>query len=349
VRNLGAYAGPDGRLVFDINDFDETTHAPFEWDLKRLSASLILAGRESGAKDSFAKEAVLMFLERYRCCSRDFAEMPVLEVARHQVHRLLKVAPVADILMKAERATPMHALGALTIPVKKGAGRIFCENKPVLVRIGGARAKQILDSMAEYRESLQPERRHILSQYRPIDVCFKVVGTGSVGTRDYCIYFEGNGPNDPLFLQIKEEVGSAYLPYVNGGAKKKHWGRVVAEGQLAMQMQSDAFLGWTTIDGRDYLVRQLNDHKAGIDVGVLRGPGLGAYAEVCGELLARGHARSGDVQRIVGYMGTGPTLVNAMVNFAVAYADQTEADWEVLKKSRHAQRRVKAKAATTKK
>jgi len=348
VRNLGAYAAPDGRLVFDINDFDETTKAPFEWDLKRLAASLVLAGREAGAKNCFAMDAVLAFFERYRKCAHSFAEMPVLEIARYQVHRLTKVEPVSAVLMKAERATPAHTLETLTIPAKKVAGRIFRENKPLLSRVSGSQARQVLSAMKEYRGTLLPERQHILEQYRPIDVCFKVVGTGSVGTRDYCIYLEGNGPGDPLFLQIKEEVGSAYLPYVNDG-KKAHWGRAVAEGQRAMQMQSDPFLGWTTIENRDYLVRQLNDHKASIAVEELKGAGLIAYAEVCGELLARGHARSGDVQIIVGYLGSGGSFGEALVNFAVAYADQTEADWETLRKSHHASGAARRKDAATKK
>ena len=338
VRNLGAYAAPDGRLVFDINDFDETTRAPFEWDLKRLSVSLVLAGREAGAKDSFAKDAVWAFLDQYRKCARIFAKLPVLELARYQVHRLRKVAPVSEILLKAERATPMHTLETLTIPAKRGTGRIFRENKPVLTRIGGSQARRVLAAMKEYSESLSPARQHLLAQYRPVDECFKVVGTGSVGTRDFCIYMEGNGSGDPLFLQIKEEVGSAYLPYLSDRAKKSHWGRLVAEGQLAMQMQSDPLLGWTTIANRDYLVRQLNDHKAAIAVEALKGPGLAAYAEVCGELLARGHARSGDVQMIVGYIGNGESFAEAIVDFAIAYADQTEADWEKLRKSKHAPR-----------
>jgi uncharacterized protein (DUF2252 family) len=350
VRNLGAFAGPDGRLVFDINDFDETTRAPFEWDLKRLATSLILAGREAGAKDGFAKDAVLAFLERYGKCARAFSKMPVLEVARFQVHRLMKIAPVSDVLIKAERATPLHILEAFTVPAKNGKGRVFREQKPVLWRLHGARARQVLAGVKDYFETLLPERQHILAQYRPVDVCFKVVGMGSVGTRDYCVYFEGNGECDPLFLQIKEEVGSAYLPYVGDGTNKFHHGRAVAEGQRAMQMQSDPFLGWTTIANRDYLVRQLSDHKAGIDVDVLKGPGLEAYAEVCGELLARGHARAGDVQMIVGYLGNGESFAEAIVDFAVAYADQTEADWQALRKSKHAPRSVmRAKKAATKK
>ncbi len=191
---------------------------------KRLAASLVLAGREAGAKDGLAKDAVLAFVARYRKFARIFAELPVLEMARYQVHRLMKVAPVADILLKAERATPMHTLETLTIQAKKGTGRIFRENKPVLSRISGTQARQVLSAMKEYRESLSPARQHLLAQYRPIDVCFKVVGTGSVGTRDYCIYMEGNGSEDPLFLQIKEEVGSAYLPYLDSASKKSHFG-----------------------------------------------------------------------------------------------------------------------------
>jgi uncharacterized protein (DUF2252 family) len=338
VRNLGAYAAPDGRLVFDINDFDETARAPFEWDLKRLAASLILAGREAGAKESFARNAVLAFLQRYRKCARAFAQMPVLEVARYQVHRLMNVTPISEVLLKAERATPMHTLETLTVAFRKSEGRIFRENKPLLTRVNGSTERQVLAALKEYRDTLLPERQHILAQFRPVDVCFKVVGTGSVGTRDYCVYLEGNGTADPLFLQIKEEVGSAYLPYLESTLKKSHCGRLVAEGQRAMQLQSDPLLGWTTIANRDYLVRQLNDHKASIDIGVLKGPGLIAYGEVCGELLARGHARSGDVQMIVGYLGSGGSYTKAIVQFAMVYADQTEADWEALRRSRRAPR-----------
>jgi uncharacterized protein (DUF2252 family) len=343
VRNLGAYAAPDGRLVFDINDFDETTRAPFEWDLKRLATSLVLAGREAGAQESAALEAVLAFMARYTEYIRNFAQMPVLEVARFQVHRLSRVQPVSKVLMKAERATPQHSLETLTIAQKKRAARIFREKRPELWRIGGAQAREVLESIKEYAETLLPERRHILGQHRPVDICFKVVGTGSVGTRDYCVYLEGNGQSDPLFLQFKEEVGSAYLPYLGRVEEPQHWGRAVAEGQRAMQMQSDPLLGWTTIAGRHYLVRQLNDHKAAIEVNVLKGAGLAAYAELCGELLARGHARSGDVQMLSGYVGGGKNLAQAIAGFAVAYADQSERDWEALKRSRRGKRATGAK------
>ncbi len=355
VRNLGAFAGPDGHLEFDINDFDETIVAPFEWDVKRMATSLVLAGRGAGAKNVNCRETAAVFLERYRATMATFARMPVLEVARYKVRRLGSVSPVAGILRMAERATPMHTLSTLTeaedtasVAKKKGAKkavketvvakpqRVFKVIPPTLTRVKGALAEQVVGSLAMYAESLQPQRRHFLAQYRPVDVAFKVVGTGSVGLRDYCIYMEGNGRKDPLFLQVKEEVASGYAPYVVGARGRKarqHHGRRVAEGANAMQLQSDPFLGWTTMDGRDYLVRQLNDHKASIRLEDVKTAELLEYAAVCGELLARGHARAGDSAMISGYLGTSARFDDAVGVFAEAYADQTEADWKQLVQS----------------
>lgn len=335
VRNLGAFAAPDGRLVFDINDFDETIHGPFEWDLKRMAASLVLAGRASGHKEAQAHAAVEMCIVRYCTQMREFAKLPHLEVGRFQVHRLGSVVPVHAALLKAERATPKHTLEQMTEPSspKKGASRRFRENKPMLTRVIGRQAEQVLASLKHYREMLEPQRQHLLSYYRPIDVAFKVVGTGSVGLRDYVIYLEGNGPKDPLFLQIKEEAASAYAPYLPDARPAHHNGERVAEGQRAMQIQTDPFLGWTHIGARQYLVRQLNDHKGSIEIEDLAGANLKAYGEVCGELLARGHGRSGDPQVIAGYIGNGEAFVKALGDFGLAYADQTVKDWEQLKKS----------------
>lgn len=340
VRNLGAYAAPDGRLVFDINDFDETMRGPFEWDLKRMAASLVLAGRAAGHKDGSARRAAVACVERYAAQMRAFARMPQLEVNRFQVHRLGLAQPVHLALTKAERATPQHTLERLTEPVAApaGAGRRFKELKPMLTRITGARAAAVLASLGPYREMLEPQRQHLLSFYRPIDVAFKVVGTGSVGLRDYCVYLEGNGPADPLFLQIKEETASAYAPYLPGNHAPAHNGQRVVEGQRAMQIQADPFLGWTHIGGRQYLVRQLNDHKGTIEIEDLAGPNLKAYAEVCGELLARGHGRSGDPQVIAGYIGAGDGFAEAIAGFGLACANQTVKDWEQLRR----QRRTKA-------
>jgi uncharacterized protein (DUF2252 family) len=338
VRNLGAYAAPDGRLVFDINDFDETIRGPFEWDLKRMAASVTLAGRGSGHKESSARQAVEKCIERYAAQMRAFAEMPGIEVGRYQVRRLGQAEPVHNALVKAERATPVHTLQQLTQPAstKPGAPRRFKEMKPTLTRVTGAQAAAVLASLGPYREMLEPHRQHLLSFYRPVDVAFKVVGTGSVGLRDYCVYFEGNGPGDPLFLQIKEEPASAYTPWLPDAHPDHHNGKRTAEGQRAMQLQSDPFLGWTHIGGRQFLVRQLNDHKGSIDLEDMAGGGLEAYAEVCGELLARGHARSGDPLVIAGYLGSGDGFAEALGKFGGLYADQTVKDWQQLRRSRKA-------------
>jgi uncharacterized protein (DUF2252 family) len=349
VRNLGAYAAPDGRLVFDINDFDETIRGPFEWDLKRMAASLVLAGRASGHKEASAHQAVEKFVARYAAQISAFSKMPLLELAHYQVHRLSQVAPIHQALMKAERATPLHTVEQLTepstshpsprqrekdgAPGKAGADRRFKVIKPILTRVSSSQAAAVLAALDPYRQMLEPQRQHLLSFYRPVDVAFKVVGTGSVGLRDYCIYFEGNGPNDPLFLQIKEEPASGYAPYLPDAQPPHHNGQRTAEGQKAMQVQSDPFLGWTHFGGRDYLVRQLNDHKGSIELEDLAGAGLVAYAEVCGELLARGHARSGDPVILAGYIGSGDGFAEALAKFGSAYADQTEKDWKELCRS----------------
>jgi uncharacterized protein (DUF2252 family) len=359
VRNLGAYAAPDGQLVFDINDFDETIRGPFEWDLKRMAASLVLAGRASGHKEAAARETVEKFVARYSAQMRAFAKLPSLEVNRYQVHRIGQVEPVHLALMKAERATPRHTLEQLTEPThsrtsskdgKKdgapaarrfpgterrfpGTERRVKEIKPTLTRVTGRQAAAVLAALGPYRQMLEPQRQHLFSLYRPVDVAFKVVGTGSVGLRDYCVYFEGNGPADPLFLQIKEEPASAYAPYLTDAQPPHHNGQRVAEGQKSMQAQSDPFLGWTHFGGRDYLVRQLNDHKGSIELTDLAGDGLAAYAELCGELLARGHARSGDSLVLAGYIGSGDGFAEALAKFGSAYADQTEKDWNELKRS----------------
>jgi uncharacterized protein (DUF2252 family) len=350
VRNLGVFAAPDGRLMFDINDFDETIVAPFEWDVKRMATSLVLAGRAAGAKNINCLEAAAVFLERYRTMMATFARMPVVEIARYQVHRLRNVASVREILLLAERATPMHTLLTLTEMKREAAKsakkavkakvghrpqRVFKTMPPTLTRVRGELAKEVIGSLTKYAESLQPERRHFLAQYRPVDVAFKVVGTGSVGLRDYCVLMEGNGAKDPLFLQIKEEVASGYAPYVAAKRRegKRHQGQRVVEGERAMQLQSDPFLGWTTMKGRDYLVRQLNDHKASIKLESLKEAGLLEYAAVCGEILARGHARAGDSSMIAGYLGTSTRFDEAVGVFAEAYANQTELDWKQLVQS----------------
>ena len=353
VRNLGAYAAPDGRLVFDINDFDETIRGPFEWDVKRLATSIILAGREAGGKSAACGTAAAILLKSYRRSIHAFARMPVMDVARFQVHRLQRIAPVTQALRKAERATPQYNAEQLTQQPKAAARagknapaahRIFVESKPLQYRLTPGKARLILDSLSLYRESLMPERQHFFDLYRPLDVAFRVVGTGSVGLRDYIVYLEGNGSGDPLFLQIKEEPNSAYAPYLGEIGAPQHQGRRVAQGQRAMQFLSDLLLGWTTINNRHYLVRQLNDHKASINMEDLQGEGLNQYAEICGELLARGHARSGDALALSGYIGTSDQFIEAIASFAVDYADQTELDYKTFLHSRFAAPAARKKA-----
>jgi uncharacterized protein (DUF2252 family) len=338
VRNLGAFAAPDGRLVFDVNDFDETIRGPFEWDVKRLATSIILAGRESGNKNAGCNEAAAIFLVSYRRAMRAFARMTVLDIAHFQVHRLQRVAPISQVLRKAEQATPQYNAQKLLAPPSPGSktSRVFAENKPLQYRVKPSVANMILDSLAPYRESLLPERRHFFDLYRPQDVAFRVVGTGSVGLRDYIVYLEGNSGDDPLFLQIKEEPGSAYAPYLGDHGAPQHQGQRVVHGQRAMQFLSDLLLGWTTIHNRHYLVRQLNDHKASIEMEDLKGDGLAQYAEICGELLARGHARAGDALALDGYIGASNRFTDAVTTFAIDYAGQTERDYETFLHSRFA-------------
>ena len=329
VQNLGAYTGEDGRLIFDINDFDETTRGPFEWDLKRMAASILLAGRDAGLKEGDARRAARQFLRTYCSLLLELAELPVLEAARFQVKRLAGVASISKILAKAERSSPLQSLEKLT--EKTPEGRRFRTQPPVLRRVIGDEAVAVLEALTPYQTSLQPERRRFLARFQPVDVAFKVVGTGSVGLRDYCVYLQGNGPGDPLFLQIKEEALSAYAPYLPEAAHLiENQGQRVVEGQRAMQLQSDPMLGWTAIDGRSYLVRQLNDHKASVDLTSLHARDLVEYATVCGEMLARGHTRSGNASEIAGFVGRGKRFTNAILEFAGAYAVQTASDWKQL-------------------
>lgn len=347
VQNLGAFCGIADALIFDINDFDETLRGPFEFDVKRMAASIFLAASAAPKKSSQIKHpaalrAVAVFLDAYSAMIHRFAAMPILEVARFQVHRLADIQPISKILLQAEHQSPARSLELLT-EVKAGRHTFKTipspppakSASPVLRPATPEESDQVLAAFPAYVQTLLPERRHFFAQYRPVAVGFKIVGTGSVGLRDFCVYLDGNGPADPLFLQIKQEAPSAWAPYAwapylpeFAAAAPPHNGERAALGQRAMQFQSDPLLGWTTIDGRDFLVRQLNDHKAGLDVTTLKAAGLEAYAEVCGEILARGHARSGDARVLAGYLGKGNRFKEAITAFAHAYATQTQADWK---------------------
>jgi uncharacterized protein (DUF2252 family) len=332
VRNLGAYAAPEGHLVFDINDFDETIPGPLEWDLKRLATSLVLAGREAGEGKNACRDSVEEMVRSYRTSMNRFAAMTVRDLARVEIRRGAKGTPVHVVLQKASRVTPSETLKKLAV-VGRRTGHRFHDRLPVLRHVDTRTRNEVLQSLGRYRKTVPISHQWALQAYEPVDVAFKIVGTGSVGTRDYVILLFGNGVHDPLILQVKEEMPSCYAPYLSSLPAVKHEGRRVAEGQQRMQTVADPFLGYTTIDGRHFLVRQLSDHKASINPADLKGTALLEYALVCGELLAKGHARTGDAAAIAGYCGNSAKLDNALAKFAKPYADQTESDYEQFKKA----------------
>ncbi len=332
VQNVGAFAAPDGHLVFDLNDFDETIPGPWEWDVKRMAASLVLAGREAGDPDRDNAGAVRAFVRAYREAMDRFAAMTFLEIVRYEVRRYLRAGPAHVALARAERASPRHALSKLTVRSRSGLPR-FHDRPPILRHVPERVASAVRASLVPYRETLGPDRQLALDAYRPVDVAFKVVGTGSVGTRDYVVLMFGGGPEDPLILQVKEELPSCYHPYRPDVPPFRHQGRRVAEGQHRMQSATDAFLGWTRVDGRDYVVRQLADHKAKIEVSDLAGSALERFALVSGEILAKAHARTGDAAAIAGYCGASDRLDGAIARFAKRYADQTEKDYALFRRA----------------
>lgn len=332
VRNLGAFAALDGRMIFDLNDFDETARGPWEWDVKRLVTSLVLAGRQARHSESSCREAVLTCVETYRLKMTEFSSMTRLELTKYRIHRQFLCKPGAFVLQRAERATPDHNLAKLT--TGRGKSVAFKQNRPVMVPLAKATEAKVLRSLAQYRATLSPPSQLLLSFYRPVAVAFKIVGTGSVATHDYVVlHLSGEGAADPLFLQVKQALPSAYAPYLRSAKAPMNQGERVVRGQRMLQFQPDLLLGWCSFDGADYLVRQLNDHKGSIEDEDLAGNGLIEYAVMCGEVLARGHARSGDPAVLAGYIGNSGRLDRALVKFAVEYADQTTSDYENFKKA----------------
>jgi uncharacterized protein (DUF2252 family) len=330
VQNMGCFATPDGHLVFDINDFDETIAGPWEWDVKRMAASLVLAGFAADHNTAGCTDAVDTFAKCYCSTLETLAEQPLLTAARHMIRRLTKTKAVASAFKQAERATPADLLKKYT--GEDGHGRVcFKPVENVLWRVMGAEKKSVLESLPTYQKSLAPERLHLFEFFKQCDVAFKIVGTGSVALRDYVVLME-NGKDDPLFLQIKQEVHSAYAPYLKH-VHYDHQGQRVVEGQRRIQAVSDLLLGWTSVGDFDYLVRQLNDHKGSIELNTLRGDGLKNLAGVAGELLARGHARSGDPLEIKGYIGSPEKISKAIVKFALRYADVTNDDFVEFQKA----------------
>jgi uncharacterized protein (DUF2252 family) len=351
LSNFGAFAAPDRRLVFDLNDFDESLPGPWEWDVKRLAASFAIAGRENGFKGKERAATLLTAVRTYRETMRAFASLSNLEVwyARLDVEAVMGeieaedpkvVRKVRKGVAKARSKDSLRALEKLTHEVD-GELRIVSQ-PPLIVPVEELVAEdetrdprqaltEILDS---YRASLPAERQHLLDGYRLRHIARKVVGVGSVGTRAWIVLLTGADDGDPLFLQAKEAEASVLEPYA-GPSRFKNHGRRVVEGQRLMQAASDIFLGWCPavgLDGRkrDFYVRQLWDWKRSAEVESLTQRGLDVYARMCGWTLARAHARSGDRIAIAAYLGGGDAFDEAIAEFAESYADQSERDHAAL-------------------
>ena len=330
IRNFGFFGTPDAQVVFDINDFDETFRGPWEWDVKRLITSIVLAGREAGENAAGLREAVNSFLDGYCGWIRRFSRMPTLEVARHRTQRDLSQPVLRAALLRAERAGPAESL--VRLARKTRSGWTFRRLPRRLWPVQDREKRAVLAALRNYRETLSPDHRMIFDCFRAEDVGFKVVGAGSIGTRDYVVLMFGRDESDVLMLQVKEERPSIYARYLPGTTPAGQGQRVV-EGQRALQVQSDLMLGWCSIAGRDYLVRQMNDHKSSLEVAGLGGKRLIEYGTLCAELLAKGHARSGDAVAIAAYLGPSRKAQESLMKFAFAYAAQAQSDYDVFRKA----------------
>jgi uncharacterized protein (DUF2252 family) len=349
LSNFGVFATPERKLVFDINDFDETYPGPCEWDLKRLAASAVVAGRENGFGDEVNRNLAKAVSKAYRWAIRHLAQMPTLDVWYYHVEadEVLEVLERSSkkakksarkMVKKARTRTHTQTLEKLT-EVVDGRRRIL-NDPPLLVPLSEmvsdeekARiSEQDVETMwLDYLDSLPEERRLLLSRFRIADGALRVGGVGSVGTRCTILLLEGGAEDDALILQQKEAGPSVLASYVARRDYASQAERVVV-GQRLMQATSDIFLGWheSTLTGTQYYWRQLKDMKGSVDVATLDEAGLETYLAVCSACLARAHARTGDAAGIAGYVGKKNTLDRALASFAVAYADQTERDHQAL-------------------
>ncbi len=342
VSNFGVFGSAERNLVFGINDFDETLPGPWEWDLKRLTTSIVSAGRFLGAKDKMCEESVLAAVKSYRKHMKKYANMGYIQLYYETIKGsdiLNVISPSARkgaerIFEKASKRTHMQVLAKLTdIVDEKNLLRV---NSPFIVRETHSQAgrpiEEALGSVLEsYFNSLSDEKKQLLKHYSIVDVVRKVVGIGSVGTRCWVIFLKGNHSGDPLFLQVKEAQPSVLESFVEKSVYSNHGQRVVA-GQRIIQAAPDIFLGWGESEGIHFYIRQLRDMKGGVefDPKKTKIKNMPQYTALCGWALALAHARSGDAAMIAGYAGKGNELDKAMSRFAFSYARQTEKDFQVL-------------------
>jgi uncharacterized protein (DUF2252 family) len=355
LNNFGLYGTPERDVVFDLNDFDETVIGPWEWDLKRLTASVNLAGRENGLNRRERDAAVRRCSAGYRDNMTRLQSMGVLDT--WYLHAYPGVdGPLAEMNAKskamsekAAKKAAAHTNAALLLEVadkqKDGSWR-FHEDPPILTRVDAKTHKAVVDSLRAYADTLPRERKFMLRRYHVADVAHRVVGVGSVGTRAYLVLLFGNGDDDPLFLQVKEAIVPAAGPYIGKRlAEFSHEGKRVVIGQRSLQASTDVMLGWTEIDSRPFYVRQMKNMKGSIPLEWLSGSTFAFYAHGCGALLARAHARAVDAAPIAAYCGKSRVLDDAMALWAEAYADQTELDHAALVKAVKNDRRVQALVA----
>jgi uncharacterized protein (DUF2252 family) len=360
LSNFGLFASPERKLMFDVNDFDETLPGPWEWDLKRLAASVVIAARDREFTDKESRIAALEVGASYRREMTRLAGLSTLDVwySHIDVADLLAeleaaagktgskadkrmAARTAQAVTKAHTRDSLQALGKLTTVVD-GQLRIVSD-PPLIVPTEELFSQDVSDEIHEsfhqlvrgYRRSLQSDRRHLLEEFQFVQIARKVVGVGSVGTRAWILLMVGLGNDDPLFLQAKEAEASVLEEFVGKSGYANHGARVVA-GQHLMQAASDIFLGYQTVEGpdgvtRDFYIRQLRDWKGSFEVEGAIPQGLTKYVGVCAQALARAHARSGDRVAIASYLGRGPTFERALAEFAETYADQNERDYEALR------------------
>ena len=338
LGNFGFYASPERDLVFDLNDFDEAHPGPWEWDLWRLATSVWVAGRQNGLAEATCEDAVLRCAAAYRRQIRGLAGQPLLSRSfdRLDIDRMRQEMADWSLRGEIERAaniargrTSDRALPKLTRE-RKGT-RQMVDQPPVVMHVSEQETERVVDGLEAYLDTLPPHWRRVLSSYVVVDLAHKVVGVGSVGLRAFVVLLQGNGAHDMLFLQLKQARRSCVAKFVHGDrAMHAHQGQRVVEYQQTLQTVSDPLLGWTTVDKRDYYVRQFRDMKGAITVDGMDGSALMDYARICGALLAKGHARSTGATVLSGYLGKGDVADRAIASFARAYADQTEADHDAL-------------------
>jgi uncharacterized protein (DUF2252 family) len=348
LANFGSFASAERRQVFDVNDFDETLPGPWEWDVKRLAASMVVAARDNGLGKSAARDAAQTSVRAYQDAMGRFAQTPALQVwyAQLSLDQIRSAIPhksdrkaLDKAARKARSKNSQRALGKLTETVD-GERRIRSQ-PPLLIPLRELAEHVDRDSLqagvkanfSDYVQSLPMDRRQVLHRFSIVDMALKVVGVGSVGTRCWIVLLRGRDHGEPLFLQVKEASASVLEAHL-APSQFDHAGQRVVNGRRLMQASSDVFLGWSdTPDGSHFYWRQFHDMKGSADVAAMDADRLLHYGQVCGWTLAHAHARSGDSVAIAAYLGSGKSFSRSLTDFAVAYADQNQADYEAFQQA----------------